>query len=31
MDKKENIFSINVKESYVFIIPYGKGKGGSLS
>lgn len=30
MDKKENIFSINVKVSYVFIIPYGKGKGGSL-
>lgn len=30
MDKKENIFSINVKVSYVFIIPYGEGKGGSL-
>lgn len=30
MDKKENIFSINVKVSYVFIIPHGKGKGGSF-
>lgn len=30
MDKKGNIFSINVKVSYVFIIPYGEGKGGSL-
>lgn len=30
MDKKENIFFINVKVSYVFIIFYGKGKGGFL-
>lgn len=30
MDKKGNIFSINVKVSYVFIISYGEGKGGSL-
>lgn len=30
MDKKGNILSINVKVSYVFIIPYGEGKGGSL-
>ena len=27
---RKNIFSINVKVSYVFKIPYGKGKGGSL-
>ena len=30
MDKKGNIFSIKVKVSYVFITPYGEGKGGSL-
>ena len=28
MDKKENIFSINVKVSYVFKIPYGNGEVG---